>query len=350
MALPKGFRNNIRIVRPKTGLARREQLIDDFSKGGTFLPRGVMYEDMDKSFIEFVDKDLTLTVDGEKVQVIFLTLQRWSEFSKTWQHSDKYKNIKMPFITIVRQPNPQVGNNQSGLYNIPGRNCWTYYKVPTFEGGRKGIDVYKVPQPTSVDITYEVRIFSNKMRDLNKFNVKVLKAFNSIQYYIRVKGHPMPLLLNNVGDESNIDDFENRRFYVQPFEIVLEGFIIDEDDFTVVPAINRALVMTEVLETPITPRVTSAVNENNGTFSYNVIFKPQSNSDFSYVAEYDSKYTTITNSEGMSNIFISVNGVEVLNGLDLTSDFIVTAGDTIFIKVTRVFGTKAKFTIIGDII
>ena len=210
--------------------------------------------------------------------------------------------------------------------------------------------MYKVPQPTSVDITYEVRIFSNKMRDLNKFNVKVLKAFNSIQYYIRVKGHPMPLLLNNVGDESNIDDFENRRFYVQPFEIVLEGFVIDEDDFTVVPAINRALVMTEVLETPITPRVTSAVNENNGTFSYNVIFKPQSNSDFSYVAEYDSKYTTITNSEGMSNIFISVNGVEVLNGLDLTSDFIVTAGDTIFIKVTRVFGTKAKFTIIGDII
>lgn len=350
MALPKGFRNNIRIVKPKTGLARREQLIDDFSKGGTFLPRGVMYEDMDKSFIEFVDKDLNLTIDGEKVEVIFLTLQRWSEFSKTWQHSDKYKNIKMPFITIVRQPNPQVGNNQSGLYNIPGRNNYTYYKVPTFEGGRKGIDIYKVPQPTSVDITYEVRIFSNKMRDLNKFNVKVLKAFNSIQYYIRVKGHPMPLLLNNVGDESNIDDFENRRFYVQPFEIVLEGFVIDEDDFTVVPAINRALVMGEVLETPVTPRVTSAVNESNGTFTYNVIFRPQANSDFSYVAEYDSKYTNIINVEGATNIFISVNGVQVFNGLDFNNNFIVNAGDTIFISVTRDLGTAAKFTLIGDII
>tara|TARA_R100001015_G_C4627462_1_gene187011 strand:+ start:773 stop:1825 length:1053 start_codon:yes stop_codon:yes gene_type:complete len=350
MALPKGFRNNIRIVKPKTGLARREQLIDDFSKGGTFLPRGVMYEDMDKSFIEFVDKDLNLTIDGEKVEVIFLTLQRWSEFSKTWQHSDKYKNIKMPFITIVRQPNPQVGNNQSGLYNIPGRNNYTYYKVPTFEGGRKGIDIYKVPQPTSVDITYEVRIFSNKMRDLNKFNVKVLKAFNSIQYYIRVKGHPMPLLLNNVGDESNIDDFENRRFYVQPFEIVLEGFVIDEDDFTVVPAINRALVMGEVLETPVTPRVTSAVNESNGTFTYNVIFRPQANSDFSYVAEYDSKYTNIINIEGTTNIFISVNGVQVFNGLDFNNNFIVNAGDSIFISVTRDLGTAAKFTLIGDII
>jgi hypothetical protein len=52
----------------------------------------------------------------------------------------------------------------------------------------------------------------------------------------------------------------------------------------------------------------------------------------------------------MSNIFISVNGVQVLNGLALNNDFIVTAGDVIFIKVTRVFGTAAKFTIIGKII
>ena len=118
----------------------------------------------------------------------------------------------------------------------------------------------------------------------------------------------------------------------------------------VVPAINRALVMTEVLETPITPRVTSAVNENDGTFSYNIIFKPQANSQFSYVAEYDSKYTTIINSGGMSNIFISVNGIQVLNGLDLNNDFIVTTGDVIFIKVNRVFGTEAKFTITGNII
>jgi len=52
----------------------------------------------------------------------------------------------------------------------------------------------------------------------------------------------------------------------------------------------------------------------------------------------------------MSNIFISVNGIQVLNGLDLNNDFIVTTGDVIFIKVNRVFGTEAKFTITGNII
>jgi hypothetical protein len=349
-ALPKGFRKNIKIVKPKKGVERREELIDDFSEGGTFLPRGVMYEDMDKSFIDFVEKDLMLSIDGDKVPVIFLTLQRWSEFSKTWQHADKYKNIEMPFITIVRQPNPQVGNNQSGLYNIPGRNNYTYYKVPTFEGGRKGVDVYKVPQPTSVDITYEVRIFSTKMRDLNKFNMKVLKAFNSIQYYIRVKGHPMPLLLNNVGDESNIDDFENRRFYVQPFEIVLEGFILDEDDFEVIPAINRALVMGEVMETPVSPRFNKAVDRNSGNFTYNVIFRSSSDNEFTYTAEYDSRYENIVNIEGATNILIKVNGDTVFNGIDFTNSFTVNAGDTIFINVTRDVLVTAKFTLIGKII
>ena len=350
MALPHGFRKNVKIVKPKTGVARREELIEDFSKGGTFLPRGVSYEDMDKSFIDFVDKDLELALEGEKVPVIFLTLQRWAEFSKTWQHADKYKNIKMPFITIVRQPNPQVGKNQAGLYNIPGRNNYTYYKVPTFEGGRKGVDVYKVPQPTSVDIIYEVRVFSNKMRDLNKFNTKVLKAFNTIQYYIRAKGHPMPLKLNSIGDESNIDDFENRRFYVQPFEIVLEGFIMDEDDFEVIPAINRAMVISEVAEDKITPRFTGTVNKNNGTFSYNIVFKPRSESDFTYKAEYDSKYTEIHNIDGATNILIRVNGVEVFNGIDFQNSFVVKAGDDIYIKVSRDFFSTAKFTLIGNII
>ena len=52
----------------------------------------------------------------------------------------------------------------------------------------------------------------------------------------------MPVHLENVGDESNIDDFENRRFYVQPFEMALYGYILDEDDFEVVPTVNRAFV------------------------------------------------------------------------------------------------------------
>lgn len=350
MALPKGFRKNIKLIKDKVGPERRQEILDDIDNKGTFLPRGVMYEDMDKSFIDFVDKDIELVVDGEKVPVIFLTLQRWSEFSKTWQHSDKYKNVKMPFITIVRQPNPQVGQNQAGLFNIPGRRTYTYMKVPTFEGGRTGVDVYKIPQPTSVDITYEVRLFTNKMRDLNKFNIKIQQAFNAIQYYIRVNGHPMPLLLENIGDESNIDDFENRRFYVQPFEIKLQGYILDEDQFEVIPAINRALLMTELDEKPGKPRMSVNVSAADGKVTYNVIFKPKSEPDFSFISDYDISFSDIINIENVTNIQIKVNGIEKFNGIDFTTPVVVSAGDSIYIRVDRPWNTTGKFTLIGNIL
>jgi hypothetical protein len=114
------------------------------------------------------------------------------------------------------------------------------------------MDLYKVPQPTSVDLMYEVRLFTNKMKDLNKFNRKIQRAFQSNQSYINVNGHPMPLKLESIGDESNIEDFENRRFYVQMFEMKLLGYILDEeDDYEVVPTINRTMLTIEVEETRI---------------------------------------------------------------------------------------------------
>ena len=349
MGLPKGFRKNIKITKDKVGPERRQEILDDIANQGTFLPRGVAYEDIDASFIDFIDKDLELVIDGEKVPVIFLTLQRWSEFSKTWQHSDKYKNIKMPFITIVRQPNPQVGKNQAGLFNIPGRNTYTYMKVPTNEGGRLGVDVYKIPQPTSVDFTYEVRLFCNRMRDLNKLNVKVQHAFQSIQYYVRIKGHPMPIILNNIGDESNIDDFDKRRFYVQPFEMVLEGYILDEDQFEVIPTVNRAMAMFEVDEKVREPNLKIAADKNSNVVTYDIVFKPRTENSFNFESEYDTKITSLGNVENITNIKIKVNGIEVFNGITLSGpqQFVINAGDNVFITVTKEFNLTCKFQLGG---
>lgn len=351
-ALPKGFRKNLSIRKQKVGFEQRQSILDDISNKGTFLPRGVGYEDIDETFIRFVDEDLEIVIDGEKVPVIFLTLQKWSEFSKTWQHSDKYKNVKMPFITIVRQPNPQQGENQAGLFNIPGRNTYTYMKVPTYDGGRRGIDVYKIPQPTSVDFIYEVRLFCNKMRDLNKLNSKVQHTFNSIQYYVRVNGHPMPITLENIGDDSNIEDFDKRRFYVQPFEMKLMGYILDEDQFEVIPAVNRAMTMFEVSEKPRKPILKVKADKSNNSITYNMIFKPRSESSFDWVSEYDIRIVGLSNVENITNIRIIVDGVEVFNGLSFngSQEFVINAGQTVFINVTKNLNQTCKFQLSGYLI
>jgi hypothetical protein len=349
-SLPKGFRKDINIVRQPYGFEQRQGYLDDISRKGTFLPRGVMYEDMDTTFIEFVEKDLAIEIDGKKVPVLFLTLQRWSEFSKTWEFSDKYRDIEMPFITIVRQPNPQVGRNQAGLFNIPGRKTYTYIKVPTFEGGRTGVDTYKIPQPTSVDLTYEVRLFCNRMRDLNKLNQLIQKIFQSRQYYIRVNGHPMPVHLEGIGDESNIDDFENRRFYVQPFEMVLYGYILDESDFEVIPTINRAFITTELLDLVPNVKLKIKPTELPNVLTYNFIFKNGSPNSFSFNVDCDTKFTKITNLSNISNIIIKVNNITVINGKNISTPIVVNANDLIFINITRETSDNSDFTLVGKII
>jgi hypothetical protein len=286
MGAPKNYRKNINLYKDKFGFERRQEILDGIANQGTYLPRGIGYEDMDSSFIEFVNKDLELVINGEVVPVIFLTLQRWNEFTRTWKFTGTHKDIKLPFITIVRQPNPQVGTNQNNWYNIPGRQNWVYYKVPTWDGNRKGMDIYKIPQPTSVDITYEVRFFTNRMRDLNAFNELVQVEFDSRQFYINPNGHPMPIHLESIGDESNISNFQERRFYVQPFEFKLLGHILREEDMEVKPAINRALVLAEVSETPQKPALKVKADKENSLITYNMIFKPLSDSEFTFTAEY----------------------------------------------------------------
>ena len=352
--VPKGFKKDINIVRQPYGFEQRQGYLDDISRKGTFLPRSVMYEDMDSSFIEFVEDTLSIEIDGDKVPVLFLTLQRWSEFSKTWEFSDKYRDIKMPFITIVRQPNPQPGRNQAGLFNIPGRNTYTYLKVPTFEGGRNGIDMYKIPQPTSVDLIYEVRLFCNRMRDLNKLNQLVQKIFQSRQFYIRVNGHPMPVHLENVGDESNIDDFENRRFYVQPFEMVLYGYILDEADFQIIPTINRAFVSTELYDSMSRVKFKVLPNIVDDSVVYNFIFErgkdvSQNINNFTFISDFNGEFCKINNLINISNIQIKVDNVLIFNGTEITENFIINKWDNVTIIITRIDNSgNSTFSLIGN--
>ncbi len=350
--MPKGYRTNINIVSAKIGPERRQEILDGIADKGTFLPKGVLELDMDETLVSFFqsDKGLSLTIDGKKVPVIFLTIQRWTEFSKTWQFSDKYKDIELPFITIVRKPDIQQGQNQAGLWNIPGNRTYTYMKVPTFDGVRRGIDLYKVPQPTPVDMSYEIRLFTNRMKDLNKFNRSIQRAFQSRQCYINVNGHPMPLYLENIGDESNIDDFENRRFYVQLFEIKLCGYILDEEDFEVVPTINRTMVTTEVEESILINNVVFEPRIDANTVTFTFDFKPKANPEFSFISQYSVSFTQLIDVTNITRIVISVNNVGVFDGLVLSTPLIFNANDTINIKVYKGFNNNGIFKLIGNTI
>lgn len=248
MAVPKNFRKNLDFVRQPVGYEQRQVLLDRVSENQGYLPRGITYEDMDREFIDFVKDELEIVVEGKKVPVYIVSLQRWYEFYTSWENTDEFGNITLPFIVITRKIDIQKGTSHSNNYNIPGFLTWPYIKVPSTDGIREGYDIYKIPQPIAVDLNYEVRFFTNKIRDLNVLNAKVQRAFSARQFYINVNGHPMPLVLDSLGDDSQADNLEQRRYYVQPYTIKLMGYLLNEDDFEVTPAINRTILLTEIEE------------------------------------------------------------------------------------------------------
>lgn len=340
--MPQGYKKNIKFINQNIGPEKRQDYLDDIDYKGSYLPKSIYYEDIDQTFIDFVDKILEIEINGVKVPVYFLTIQRWAEFSKTWDTADKFKNIKIPFITIVRKPDIQVGTNQNGLWNIPGHKLYTYMKVPTYIGGRKGADMYKIPQPTSVDITYEVRFFCNRMRDLNMFNRKTQFTFQSRQYYINVSGHPMPIHLENIGDESQVTDFDRRRFYVQNFEMKVLGYILDENDYEFVPTINRMIVFTELYDKKLKPKVVIRSFKDIDEITLNVVIKADHYSEeFIITMEYDAEIRSITYVSNVTNVNIAINGVQQ------TFPFNISANQEMLLTVDRDVSKEARFEIKG---
>ena len=309
MGLPKNYRKSLNINPPKTGFAARQQMLDNISDNGTYLPKSILHEDMDRDFIEYVKNSLNLVLGGEEVPVIFLSIQRWAEFAKTWKFSDENKNIKIPFITIVRKPDAQVGTNYAGTFNIPGKPTFTYMKIPTWDGNIKSFDIYKIPQPVSIDMNYEVRLFCNKMRDLNIFNKKMLESYSAGEKYLRINGHPIPLMLDSIGDESVINNVDEKRYYVQLYSIKMLGYLLDEEEFEVAPAISRGIQFYEVVEELHSAPYQIVQRKEEGEIEVRIQFDPGVNM-FILTIENDATYFTIDVSN-INSYVISLNGTPV---------------------------------------
>lgn len=247
MALPKKVKKYLPLIPNKVGKERRQEMLDEIQEKGTFLPKGVLHADLDRGMLDFVKESLKLIVDTSLVPSLdkIITTQGWSQFTETWDFKDLDENVKLPFICTIRQPEVKYGTNPVTKYNIPERLRFFYATVPTWDGQRKGADVYKIPQPIPVDITYTVKIFCNRMRELNEFNKIVMEKFTSRQAYQQIKGHYIPIILEDVADES-VKELEKRKYYIQNYKFLMQGLLIDEEEFQVSPAISRYLTMFEV--------------------------------------------------------------------------------------------------------
>lgn len=231
------YKNNnyIQLKNEVFGEARKNEILNEPLKNSTFLPNTLSYQDIDKSFKEWVSNDLKIVDNNGKFfpTLSLYTNQRFSEYAQTWNYTDSNNNILLNFKTITRDNNPQYGKIQNGLYNIPGDIFFTMKReIVLDDNGNESLRILKMKQPVAIDLIYKVSLFTNEYQSINKFNTKINTLFAGRQVYINPNGYYIPMTLESVDDEStyNIDD---RQFYSQTYGIKVMGYIIPEEHFRV---------------------------------------------------------------------------------------------------------------------
>jgi hypothetical protein len=249
MGFPKQIKKNIELTPYRTLYPRRVELLDKINEHGTFLPKSILHADLDGGFLNFVKNDLKVVTEGNVIPTtdILITTQNWVQFTQTWNFQDLDKNVSPPFITVVRAPEIKYGSLPSLQWTIPNRKQFYYASVPSFDGDRLNVDVYKIPQPVPVDIKYSIKIICNRMRELNALNKTILQKFSSRQAYTQIKGHYIPIIMDNVSDES-VMDVEKRKYYIQSYDFTMMGFLMDEDEFEVKPGVERVFQLYEITQ------------------------------------------------------------------------------------------------------
>lgn len=328
MPLPK-IKKNIPLSPQKILIERRRELLEKINRDGTYLPKSILHADLDRGFLDFVKNDLKLSVEGKVVPTVdvLITTQNWAQFTETWNFSNIDKNVEPPFISVVRNPEVKYGTNPSTLYTIPNRRQFFYAQVPTWDGDRAGMDIYKIPQPVPVDITFSVKIICNRMRELNGFNKIVIEKFSSRQAYAQIKGHYIPIIMGNISDESVLD-VEKRKYYAQSYEFTMLGFLIDENEFEVSPAITRVLKVLEVDKDTTLRRSKKKVDIEG--LNINVVFLG-GNTIVSQLYDYSVNFK-FTKSENVTSYDVYINNMYY--GSDITS-IQINQGDVLKLEIVK---------------
>ena len=240
-------KNNINYIDLHGKIEGKERRIDILSKpldNAGFFPKTVTYKDIDLSFKEWVENEIKISSDeGELFPTMTLfSNQRFSEYAQSWSYTDSNNNLLLNFKTVNRDKNPRYGSIQSNYYNIPGDIFFTINKKKVVtENGDEAMMILKMRQPLSVDIIYKFSIFTNKFEKINEVNTLLNRFFSSRQTYIEPNGYYMPMILEDISDDS-VYSIDDRQFYSQTFTIKVLAFLINEDDYRVEEAPVRYFV------------------------------------------------------------------------------------------------------------
>ncbi len=226
------------------GFDRIEELMRQTDVKTKYLPRTILLEDMDLMLFEYIKNGgMKLVIDNQIVPTIYMDNDRYGEFKKTWTMSDSDKNVPTPYIT-VRRTAKEIGTRIGQKHRIPQPKTFRYLDVPILDNGQVIYLRLKMPEPTNVDLTYEVALFTKFRVDVNQYDEQVLRNFASRQDYLFIKGNPIPVLFEGFSEANPIENIDGDRFFVSKYTLKILGFIQDEKEFEIMKTVRKTRITT----------------------------------------------------------------------------------------------------------
>ncbi len=220
--------------------------LDKDFENHNYLPQGIFLEDIDLAVVDYI-KNLNLSVEDETdnvktVPVIYLAQELWAEKKMNWKDMrfEYGEELSRPFIAIVRKA---VKNGTSpAKRTIPVKKKFKWLKVPNYDGTLPGFYLYKIPQPTWVDVEYEMILSAHYMIDVNLFYEKVLRdGYSDGQGYLNINGHH---IASKISDPSQTvqEEIASEKLYQITIPILVYGKLLDPSSFERVNTVNKIAV------------------------------------------------------------------------------------------------------------
>jgi hypothetical protein len=160
-----------------------------------------------------------------------------------------------------------------------------------------------------------------------------MQTFASRQAYTFIKGQYVPIILDNVSDESQLT-MEARKYYVQNYDFTMLGYLIDEDEFEVKPAIQRITQLIE-LDTTTKKQRRNKYPENPDEFQDNYLFV-SGNTILTDVIDYTANMNVIS-LDNVDTFDVYINGDYYGSDIQVIQ---ITTNDVLRIEVTKVDVTQ----------
>lgn len=218
--------------------------LDKQFENHAYLPQKLEPEDFDMGIWDYI-KSLDISMVNEngvmmKVPVIWLTQELWAERKLNWKEmrNENGEEVTRPFMAMIRKG---IKPGLSPLKRtIPNKKKFTWLKVPAFDGTLKGYYLYKIPQPTYIDLDYDLRLYSHYMVDVNTFYKGILAdGYSDGQGYMTINGYPISSKIGDPNESNQLEDMSNEKIYVITVPIVVNGKLIDPTKFEKVNTITK---------------------------------------------------------------------------------------------------------------